>query len=185
MSLDFVAIDFETANPKRASVIQIGVARVLNGVITGRSTRMIMPPAEHREFAYFNSRVHGLTAKDIDGAQEWPEILEILVRYAGDLPLVGHNVSVERSCIVQATEACGLEVPTFEYLCTQQLAKRRMPGELTYKLDAVTGRLGLPAFAHHDAGEDAVACVNIVMALAEAHGATDVHDLWAMPALKP
>lgn len=178
MSLDFVAIDFETANPKRASVIQIGLAKVRDGQIIKKACTMVFPPRNFTAFAERNIAVHGLTPKDIHGAPYWPEILDRLVKFTGDLPLVAHNAPFERSVIVAASEAEGLEVPDFRYCCTQKLAQRLLPEAPSYKLDLLTGYLGLPAFGHHDAGDDAVACAELALAIARHAGITDFDDLW-------
>ncbi|MEH0110753.1 3'-5' exonuclease [Tersicoccus sp. MR15.9] len=176
--LDFVAIDFETANPKRASVCQIGVAKVLDGVITKTFTSYVTPPPGHREFGHRNVAIHGITARDLVGAPHFGDILDRLVRFTGDLPLVGHNVSVERSVIVQGSEALGLAAPDFAYLCTHTLAKHRLPGLASYRLNTLVDHLGLPDFGHHDAGEDAVACANLAIHLAHAGGYDHWSTLW-------
>lgn len=179
MSLDFVAIDFETANAKRGSVIQIGLTRVRNGVIGKTACEPIMPPPGLGNFAHRNIAVHGLTSGYIRGAQPWPEILKRLVKFAGDLPLVAHNASVERSCIVQASEGFEVEYPDFTYLCTQAMAKKRVPDAPSFGLDPLAEHLSLPSFNHHDAGADALATAHLVLTVAEQHGATSVEDLWA------
>jgi DNA polymerase-3 subunit epsilon len=111
MGLDFVAIDFETAGPKRASVCQIGLAKVRDEQITKTACEMVRPQRGFTDFHPRNIQVHGLTPKSIYGAPSWPGILDRLVTFTGDLPLVGHNVAFERSVIVQASEAEGLTAP--------------------------------------------------------------------------
>ncbi|MCC3292520.1 3'-5' exonuclease [Arthrobacter sp. zg-Y1110] len=182
--LDFVAIDFETANSKRASVCQIGIAKIRSGVVTHMSTEYVMPPPGFQNFGHWNIKIHGITRRMIDGAPGWEEILPRLVKFTGSLPLVGHNVSVEKSVIVQASEALGIVPPEFEYLCTQKLAQYRMPDAPSYKLNDLVTRLQLPGFTHHDAGEDAVACANVAIRIAEETGITDIHELFP-PARKP
>lgn len=186
MSLDFVAIDFETANAKRGSVIQIGVAKVRNGRISKTACLPIMPPPGLANFAHRNIQVHGLTPGYIKGASPWPDILDRLIRFSGDLPLVAHNASVERSCIVQASEGFGIEAPEFTYLCTQAMAKKRVPDAPSFGLEPLAELLNLPTFAHHDAGADALATAHLVLTVAERSGASDTAELWAtVGALKP
>ena len=177
MSLDFVAIDFETANPKRASVCQIGLAKVKGGQVVSRFCEPVRPPAPFDAFHPRNIAVHKLTRSSVAGAQNWTQILPRLIRYTGSLPLVGHNVSVERSVITQATEAIGGEVPEFTYLCTQELAKAHLNQD-SYGLEPVSVALGLPDFNHHDAGEDALASALIVLELAGRTGIDDLAALW-------
>lgn len=182
--LDFVAIDFETANPKRASVCQIGIAMIRGGEVTKKATSYVMPPPGHEHFADRNIAIHGITRRTLNNATEcppWPDVLERIIKFSKGLPLVGHNVSVERSIIVQASEACGITAPDFEYLCSQKLAKHHLPEAPSYRLNNLVEALNLATFTHHDAGEDAVACANLVIHLARSSGTTNLAELWPAP----
>lgn len=182
MSLDFIALDFETANQKRGSVIQLGIAKVINGEVRKTSTVFITPPPGLERFDWQCVRVHGIKVQDVIGAPTWPEILERIIKFAGPLPLVGHNVSVERSCIVQASEAHGIVSPDFPYWCSLRMAKRVFPGEPSHSLGKLTASLGLPAFAHHDAGEDAIASAALTLLMAERLGVSSIEEMshgWA------
>jgi len=59
MSHIFTALDFETANSDGASVCQIGLVRVMFGVVTDRISLLVKPP--NNEYNYWNTKVHGLT----------------------------------------------------------------------------------------------------------------------------
>jgi DNA polymerase-3 subunit epsilon len=183
MGLNFVAIDFETAGPKRASVCQIGLAKVRDGRVTKTACEMVMPPRGFTDFHPRNIQVHGLTPKSVYGAPGWPSILDRLIAFTGDLPLIGHNVAFEKSVIVQASDAEGLTAPEFRYLCSQKLAQTHLPDAGPFKLNLLTEHLGMPVFAHHDAGADAVACAALVLKIAEVTGLDDLERLWpAKPA---
>lgn len=181
--LNFVAIDFETAGPKRASVCQIGLAKVRDGQITKTACVMVKPPRGFTDFHPRNIQVHGLTPKSVYGAPGWPSILDRLIAFTGDLPLIGHNVAFERSVIVQASDAEGLTAPEFRYLCSQKLAQTHLLGLANYKLNTVVEHMGMPAFAHHDAGADAETCAALVLKIAEHTGLDDLEQLW--PASAP
>lgn len=179
MSLDFVAIDFETANQSRASVCQIGIVRIIDGVPGNKATLYITPPPGYEKFAPICVGVHGITAPDVVGAPAWPDILDRIVKftYDGELPLVGHNASVERSCITKASEAHGITPPAFDYFDTLKLARNQWPKESTHSLGKLTASLGLPAFAHHDAGEDAEACARLLLRVAAERGVNSLDQL--------
>ena len=179
MSLNFVAIDFETANKKRGSVIQLGIARILNGAVTKTATAFITPPPGLDYFDPSNTAIHGIRPADLVGARAWPDVLESIVRFTGDLPLVGHNVSFERSCIVQASEAHGFTAPEFDYYCTLKLSRKVLPKEPSHRLGKLSASLGLPDFSHHDAGADAIACANLLFELA---ARKDRYELDFLPA---
>jgi DNA polymerase-3 subunit epsilon len=177
VSLDFVAIDFETANQKRGSVIQIGIAKVIDGQVTKKSSHFITPPPGLERFDRHSVAVHGLTARDVVGAATWPEILDRLIRFTGDLPLVAHSASVERSCIVQASEAHGIVAPKFRYYCSLAQAKKVYPKEASHSLGKLTKSVGLPDFDHHDAGADAEASGVLVLEMARLREATTLDQM--------
>ncbi|WP_051442085.1 3'-5' exonuclease [Arthrobacter sp. H14] len=176
--LDFVAIDFETANAKRASVCQIGIAKIRNGIVTNTATEYVLPPEGFQNFGHWNIKIHGITRRMVDGAPTWEQLLPRLTKYVKDLPLVGHNVSVEKSVILQASAAIDVEAPEFDYLCSQKLAQHHLPDAPSYKLNNLVEHLDLPGFAHHDAGEDAVASANLVIAIAASTGLHTLGELW-------
>ena len=64
---DFAAIDFETANECPSSVCSVGVVVVREGKIVGKLYRLIRPCPDY--YAYWNTRVHGLTSQDTAHAQ--------------------------------------------------------------------------------------------------------------------
>jgi DNA polymerase-3 subunit epsilon len=181
--LDFVAIDFELANPKHSSICQIGLVKVRDGVLGKTHTHYVMPPPGHQHFGDRQIAVHHITRRMIDGADGWDLMLPRLAAFAGDLPLVAHNVTAERSMIRQTTEAAGLELPDFTYYCTQRAAQLHIPDQGPFRLNVLVERLGLPPLQHHDAGEDAAAAAHLAVKLANITGITDVHELF--PAMKP
>lgn len=185
--LNFVAIDFETANPKRASVCQIGLVKVIAGVPGKVHCLYVSPPPGFTNFHERNIEVHGITKPQVEGAPSWESMLDRLLKFtrATELPLVAHNAPFEKSVISQATEAIGLAVPDFTYYCTVKLAKRLQPQEATHKLNEVAERLGVPAFSHHNAGDDAMASALIVLRLAEKHNLRSLDDLWPAKVLAP
>ena len=178
--LNFVAIDFETANPKRASVCQIGLVRVLDGIPGGVKCEFVAPPPGFTNFHERNIAVHGITRRQVEGRPSWDSMLDRLLKFTldGTLPLIAHNAPFEKSVITQATEAIGRTVPDFTYHCTVKLAKRLQPEESSHKLNEVAERLGVPPFAHHNAGDDAMASALIVLGLADQHELTSIEDLW-------
>ncbi|QOT19391.1 3'-5' exonuclease [Paenarthrobacter sp. YJN-5] len=181
--LDFVAIDFELANPKHSSICQIGLVKVRDGVLGKTHTHYVMPPPGHQNFGQRQIDVHGITRRMIDGADGWDLMLPRLEAFAGDLPLVAHNVTAERSMIRQTTEAAGLDLPDFTYYCTQRAAQLHIPDQGPFRLNVLVERLGLPPLQHHDAGEDAAAAAHLAVKLALITGISDVHELF--PAMKP
>jgi len=64
--MDFVAIDFETANSMRSSVCSVGIVQVRNGKIIKEIQSLINPLSE---FHYYNTKIHGITEYMVQSAQ--------------------------------------------------------------------------------------------------------------------
>jgi DNA polymerase-3 subunit epsilon len=80
---DFVAIDFETANPKRVSACQIGYAKISNWQIEGTGCYLIKPIGGH---APFQTKIHGITERQTCDKPEFDGIYP-LIRHLFEYPL--------------------------------------------------------------------------------------------------
>lgn len=161
----FVAIDFETADPKRDSACAIGIVVVDKGEIVGRDYRLIRPP--RKKFNPFCVRVHGLHWEDVCDEPSfgdlWPEIEH---HFQGADFIVAHNASFDKSVLNTCCKESGWEAPEQPFLCTVQLSRKTW--ELaSNKLPSVCKYLGIQ-LNHHHAGSDAEAC-----ALIAVHGLRD------------
>mgnify|MGYP003631146470 CR=1 FL=1 len=188
MTFNFIALDFETANEKRGSVIQVGLSKFRDSELVATHAVFVTPPPGMRYFLPRNTAVHGIRPEQIQGAPEWPNLLERIDRVRGNYPIVAHNASFERTVIERASEAYGITPPSWRYLCTLKLAKLSFPNESSHSLGILSGRLGLPTFAHHDAGADAEASARLLLEIARRRGADAIESFpareWELPARK-
>jgi DNA polymerase-3 subunit epsilon len=160
--ISFVAIDFETANSRRGSACAIGMCKVENGLITDRYVKVLRP--EPFEFERRNIAIHGI---DEDQARQAPTIAEdweSIKKFVGDLPLVAHNASFDKSVLDRSLEACGEELSGWNIDCTMLLSKQLFPKRSNYKLDDLSREFGIE-LNHHDAGSDAEACAQLRLVL--------------------
>lgn len=155
--MDFTAIDFETANPNRASVCSVGVVRVRGGRVVASESWLMHPPAGVEEFAARNVEVHGITADQVKDAPGWDVVAGWVTEFVGRDTLIAHNAPFEKSVIEQASAAAGLVVPRLGVLCTVRLAKAGWPDMGSHRLPDVCARFGVELGHHHDALADAVA----------------------------
>lgn len=131
--LDFTAIDFETANSKRASVCAVGATRVRDGRIVERFDQLVHPPLGYDEFNEWNIRVHHIHPEDVAQSPSWPEVVPRLSAFIGNDTLVAHNANFDSSVMVAACEATNLRWQVPQIVCTLQLARTHL--ELpSYKL---------------------------------------------------
>ncbi|MDQ8045653.1 MAG: hypothetical protein AAGC46_14845, partial [Solirubrobacteraceae bacterium] len=63
---DWVAVDVETATPRRDSLCSIAAVRVKDGVILDSFQALVRPPGN--EYNPFNTRVHGMGPESTDAS---------------------------------------------------------------------------------------------------------------------
>ncbi len=179
MSLDFTAIDFETANASRASACAVGLARVRDGVITESYGTLIQPPGTFGQFSIMNIGVHGITPEMVADAPPWPRVAAEIREFAGGDLLVAHNAVFDVSVLRQACAAARVPVPVPRagYLCTLALARRACPGLESRRLPAVAAEFGVELTSHHDATADARCAAGIAVAMARRHGHDKLEQL--------
>lgn len=169
MSLTFVAFDFETANAHRGSPCSIGLTEFENEQVVARHYRLMRPPKGLDHFDGVNMSIHGISPSMVADqprfADLWPEIEEII----GERVLVAHNAAFDISVLTQAASASGLRWPSLSYACTMVQA-RRTYDLLSYTLPNVALAAGVELTEHHDAGADALATGQILLAIARQHG---------------
>jgi DNA polymerase-3 subunit epsilon len=176
MSLDFTAIDFETANSSSASACSVGLVKVRDGVVVERVGWLIKPPLGYDQFTEWNTRIHGIMAVDVVDALLWSEQLPDLVTFAGDDHLVAHNAGFDMGVISAACRASFVDIPAFRYLCSLQVARKTYDLD-SYRLPVAAMAAGFEDFAHHDALADAEACAAIVIHAAGRHDVDSIDDL--------
>lgn len=169
--LDFVSIDFETANSRRGSACAAGLVRFRDGRPVAEWYETMRPPEDVDHFDVFCTRVHGITADSVAGlprfAHHWPAIRDFI----GDDFLVAHNAGFDMSVLREATRLSGFPPPDLAYLDTLRIARRSLD-LLSYSLPWVADALGVPLDNHHHALADARASGHVYVALART-GADD------------
>ncbi|MBI4585877.1 MAG: 3'-5' exonuclease [Planctomycetes bacterium] len=162
-SLNFAAIDFETADTGRDSACAVGLVRVAGGKIIERNHFLIRPPRRGFIFTW----LHGISWEDVENE---PTFSELWPRLSGCFDgldfLAAHNASFDRAVLRAACEGAGLAPPQQPFLCTVRLA-RRLWGIRPANLPNVCAYLGI-SLRHHDPLSDAEACARIVLAARKA-----------------
>jgi len=156
---DFISIDFETGNPKRVSACALGFAKVSDGKIVETKGHLIKPVGGH---APFQSKIHGIkdehTSDKPTFGELFPEIRNIF-----DYPLVGHSL-FDQQVLMALSEHFDLKF-NFDYTDACSLAMEKLPHLENHKLKTLAKHFKLPAFKHHDATADAMACAHIFLKL--------------------
>lgn len=179
MSLDFVAIDWETANRYRSSPIQVGLAVVRGGVVTETFGSLLRPPRLFSRFDPDCVAIHGILPPDIADKPTFLELWPAVERRIAGLPLVAHNAAFDIPVIRETMRVCGQLPPTIDFACSLVLARRHCALH-RFSLDLVAADLGVALTRHHDATSDALACAGVTLGLAARVGATSLADLLAI-----
>ena len=106
--INFIAIDFETATGKRASICEAGICVVRNGKIAGTRSWLVRP--QGNLYSYWNMQIHGIRPNDTANAPGFPEVWAEICGYLKDIPvLVAHNAAFDMGCIRHSLELYGMD----------------------------------------------------------------------------
>jgi DNA polymerase-3 subunit epsilon len=156
--MNFLALDFETANYYQDSACALGLVRVEDGKIVDQASYLIRPPYRYFVFTY----IHGITWEDVESApdfgQQWKNIRPFFenIDFA-----VAHNVSFDKNVLYACCERHGIIKPDVDFKCTMKLS-RKVFGLYPTNLPAVCRNLNID-LCHHDALSDTLACAKIMI----------------------
>lgn len=159
--LNFIAIDFETATARRASICEAGICVVKDGKIADTRSWLVMP--ENNAYSYWNIQVHGIRPKDTASAPGFPEVWAEITEYLNHIPvLVAHNAAFDISCIRKSLELYGLDTPDVDYYCTLRAARHNYDFDCN-TLEYLCRQFEIPEGKHHRAGDDAEMCARLFL----------------------
>ena len=159
--LDFIAIDFETATGKRASICEAGICVVKDGKVIETKSWLVRP--EDNAYSYWNIQIHGIHPEDTENAPEFPEVWAEILEYLTDTPvLVAHNAAFDISCIRKSLEFYDLETPDVDYYCSLRAARHNYDFGCN-SLGYLCEQFDIPEGKHHRAGDDAEMCARLFL----------------------
>lgn len=162
--MDFVSIDFETANEKRNSACSLGIAVVKNNEIVEEKYWLIKP--YEMRFAPMNVWIHGIVEEDVENEKHMDELWNEIKPYLENNFVVAHNASFDMSVLRKTLDGYGILYPEFDYSCTMIMAKNFYKDFDNYKLNTIARHLRIN-FKHHNAIEDAVAAAKILIEISQ------------------
>jgi DNA polymerase III subunit epsilon len=174
MPIDFIALDFETANERLDSVCSLGIVRVENSVITDRKYRLIKPP-EFR-FNVHNIRIHGITPEQVENQKEFYVYWNALKVLLESRILVAHNADFDIGVLKAVLNTYQLDFPDLKYTCSLRISKRTWNDMPSYSLGNL-GRYFGYEFVHHHALEDAEMSANLIIKACKTTGSESLSEL--------
>src|SRR5699024_3527961 len=172
-SLDFTAIDFETANPSRASACAVGLAKVREGAVIDTATWLIAPPEGLDDFAPRHVAIHGITPESVRDAPAWDRVFPEVMGFIGGDDLLAHNAPFDRSVLQQVCAVFDIDAPAAAWYDTLPIARRLLTLG-SYSLPFVARALNLDDLTHHEAQADAIHAARIAVALSGRAGAANL-----------
>ena len=161
---DFCAIDFETACHNQASACSVALVKVIGGDIKETFVTFIRPPDDLPIIPAFTA-IHHITKEMVAEAPRFSEAWPEMKAFVGDLRLVAHNASFDRTVLQKCLAFYGIEDNVGTFICTVELARKTWPKLPNHKLNTVCDHLGLE-LDHHEALSDALGCARIMIAVA-------------------
>jgi DNA polymerase-3 subunit epsilon len=178
MSIDFVAIDFETANSFRGSPCSLAAVVVRDGKVQAEHEHLMRPPnaSGPDDFDEVNFSIHGISWETVADKPEFIDTWSELNLPGLGLPIVAHYAAFDLGVVRDALSASDANWPDLRYTCSVVLS-RRVLDLPSYTLPFVTDALGIPLHEHHDALADARACTEVVLRLCNDSGANSLDAL--------
>ena len=122
-------------------VIEIAALELLRDLPTGRHFHRLIDPC--RDIPEEASRIHGLTRADLAGKPRFADIVDEMLAFFGDEPLVAHNAAFDFGFLnAELTRVGRPPLGHGRMVCTLVMAKTRFPG-LPNSLDALCRRFNI------------------------------------------
>lgn len=175
--LRFTVIDVATANPRLASICQIG-ATIFEGERCAQRWSTLVDPGPDHPFDPISTRLHGITSTDVRDMPSFGQLLPNLRSFLRESIAVTYS-PFARGAILRASQEIGETPPASQWLDALRVLRRLLPSlSCGYSLVAVAAHLGVPLENDHDAGLDAEAVGRVLFAACRLR-ATRLDDVFA------
>ena len=177
--LNFITIDFETANYANSSACAVGLVRFVDGRAADSVYSLIRPPTRYF-VPEWTEKIHHISYEDVCDKPcfpaVWKDCVEPFLNLTPDFPFVAHNASFDMNVIRGCCSQYGMAVPEKSYFCSLALSRavwRELP---SHRLTALGEHFGI-IYDAHNALADAETCGKVVVFAAEKLRAADTASL--------
>ena len=173
--VEYVAIDFETANANLTSACSIGIVGAANGETVFEKHFLINP---NEDFSSYNVLIHGITEEMVRNEPTfdklWDEIKELI---EGTI-VFAHSAPFDLAVLKSLLDQYGLEYPNIKIGFTLKVSKIAFKGVLeNCKLNTISNYLEVEHL-HHNAISDAKVCFYLLERVKRMYQVYDVVDLF-------
>ncbi len=170
----WIAIDLETTGLDfdKDTIIEIGAVKFQGTEILDTFQTFVNP---ERNLSTFIKEFTGITQEQVNDAPTFDLILNELVAFLGNAPIIGHNVAFD----VRFLEKTGMPI-TNPKCDTWDMVFVLHPTWPEYSLSRLSNRIGLTHDRPHRALDDAIATKELFLKLAKDASELDIYTLSAM-----
>jgi DNA polymerase-3 subunit epsilon len=140
-----IVFDTETTglDPANDRIVEIGCVELLNHISTGRRLQLYVNPG--RRMAAEAVAVHGITEAFLADKPAFAQVVDELMAFFGDAPLIAHNADFDFAFLNAELERVGLPpLAAHRKIDSLVLARRKHPAG-SNTLDALCSRYGIDA----------------------------------------
>jgi DNA polymerase-3 subunit epsilon len=156
---DFIALDFETANPKRVSACSLGLVHVQDGKVIDSQYHLIKPVGGHQSR---QTMIHGIREEDTRNSPDFGQLFSSIANYF-EQPVVAYSL-FDKQVLNALSIHYGLPLQP-NYTDATLMAKERLPHLDNHRLKTLARHFSIPQNNHHNALEDALVCAKVYLAL--------------------
>lgn len=165
MRQSYVVVDLETTglSPENDRILEIGAVRLEEGKITQSFQTMIRCKREIPELVW---NLTGITKEMCEEGMEEKEALEEFLRFAGEDPLIGHNLLFDFKFLKWSFARHGI-VFDRQGMDTLKIARMCLPELPSKKLESLCSNYQIHQKRHHRALDDASATAELFLCMKE------------------
>lgn len=158
--LDFIAIDFETANDARTSACSLGIAIFRDNKLVDTKSYYIKPYPYRFKESFIE--IHHITKEQVADCPTFGELWnEISYLFDNEPTIVAHFAQFDIDVLINSLTHYNIPIPNFNTICSVKVAKSMLPELDNHKLNTVSNYLNIE-LDHHEAVSDALACGAII-----------------------
>lgn len=159
--MDFVAMDFETANNHADSACSLALALIENNQIIDTFYTLINPQAP---FNRRNIAIHHIRPQDVQTAPTFEQVWSHIKALFNQQHLItAHNAAFDTRVLKNCLQKYQIIPPCYNVIDTLKTSRHFFPDLPNHRLNTVCEALGIDLEHHHHALDDTLACAEILL----------------------
>jgi DNA polymerase III epsilon subunit len=160
----YIVLDLETTglDPQLEGILEIACVRLENGAVTATYQQLVKPRVE---ISPASQAIHHITDEMVADAPYVEDVLDQVLAFIGDAPVVAHNAPFDMGFLNRALGLAGRPPLTNQTYDTLEIAREVLPEQRSFKLESLCKTFGHPAEGFHRALDDALHLAAVFPAL--------------------